>query len=604
MVIKRFIYLYLLFFGIGLQAQTPTDISTVVQDTIAPIAQDTTGDDRVIVDHSNEAEYEQLAGEEIQYLLGDVELRQENIYMYCDKAVIRDNNVTAVGKIIIQQNDSITIFADSLSYQGNNRIADLFGEVVLINGEKKLFTNRLNYDLKTKVATYKEGAMLTNKQTQLTSKTGYYYVNEDEAFFKDSVLVVDTNFTLRADTLKFNTETQIATFLGPTRISQNETKIYCEEGFYDTANKIAEFRKNAQYVKGAQQAVAEVIRYDGSKREILLEGEAKVEEGLKKANADLIRYNELTEETFLEGNAHYQDSTRVIDGDQIIYEAKSEIYKTKGRSLFSDPPQLLEADEIDYDGNKGVATGNVIWQDTSANIKIDCDTINYNKETDYLLAFGNRPLLTTLVEGDTLFMRSDTLISLRENPADSARTLFAYRDVRMFKPDLQAVCDSLVYSTADSLFKFYEDPIIWADTSQFSADTMHIQMKDGQIDRINLYSNSFILNSPDELFYNQIKGKDIIAYFVERNLRRMRVEGNAESVYYGLDESNAYIGVNKTVCSDMLLFFGNNKVENIKFFTDPQANFFPMQRVDHNSIKLPGADWKGKIRPLSLADLF
>ena len=87
---------------------------------------------------------------------------------------------------------------------------------------------------------------------------------------------------------------------------------------------------------------------------------------------------------------------------------------------------------------------------------------------------------------------------------------------------------------------------------------IHMQLANDQIDRIYLYQDAFILNSPDELFFNQIKGRDIVAYFVDGEVRRVKVDGNAESVYYALDEAKAYVAANKTVCSEMLLFFGNN----------------------------------------------
>jgi hypothetical protein len=181
--------------------------------------------------------------------------------------------------------------------------------------------------------------------------------------------------------------------------------------------------------------------------------------------------------------------------------------------------------------------------------------------------------------------------------------LIAFPDVRVFKSDLQAICDSLIYSTKDSIFRFFEQPVIWSDTSQFLADTIQMSLKNKKIDRIFLTNKSFILNSPDQIYFNQIKGKNIIAYFQEGNLRRMEVEGNAESVYYALDEAKAYVGVNKTVCSRMVLLFGDNEVEKIKFYTQPTAKLEPMQQADHNALKLEGFNWVIEKRPLSVQDL-
>ena len=603
-IIQLSILIFLFFIPVIIQAQTRPVKKPPEQDD--PV-QDTTKNDKVVVDHSDFAEGIFEAQKEVRFLKGNVELRQDDVYMYCDTATIEENNVVAVGHVIIQQGDSVNVFSDSLVYQSDKRVADLYGDVVLESDQQKLFTNQLNYDLKTKVAKYTNGATLTDSTTQLTSKIGYFYLREDKAFFKDSVQVVDTAFTLRSDTLEFDTETKIAYFHGPTVIIQEESKIYCESGFYNTTNSDAKFLKNPQYIKGTQKATADSIFYLGDKKEVLLEGNAKIVDGEKIAIADKIRYDENTDISYLEGNAHYEDATQVIDSDKIVYDSKNEMYTTEGRSRLSDPPQILEADNIDFNSETevGLARGNVYWQDTSANLSIVCERADYDQQKDFLLASGGRPFLTTLMDDDSLFMTSDTLMAFKKNPEDSARTMLAYQDVRIFKSDMQAVCDSLIYDQQDSLFRFYKDPIIWSDTTQFSADTLHMLMSNDQIDKIFLYNNSFIINSPEEVYFNQIKGKNITAFFANTQLRKMKVDGNAESVYYIQDDVKAYIGVNKTICSEMMLFFGNNEVEHIHFYAVPKATMFPMGQAKHGSeLRLPGFKWITDRRPRSLADLF
>ena len=183
------------------------------------------------------------------------------------------------------------------------------------------------------------------------------------------------------------------------------------------------------------------------------------------------------------------------------------------------------------------------------------------------------------------------------------RNMLAYNRVKMFKKDFQSVSDSLVYIQKDSTFWLYNNPIIWSDTSQLTADTMRILLKDKKLDRVLMRQNAFIVNSKDALYFNQIKGKDISAQFENDNLRLMVVEGNAESVYYALDDQEAYIGVNKAVCSEMLIYFGDNKVDRIKFLSQPQATMFPMKKADHNALKMKGFKWDIKARPKSVEDL-
>lgn len=591
------LFLSLLFIPAETAAQFPTT------------KKDTTKTDIVHVDFSDVFENLVIGKDTYRKLLGNVELRQDSVYLYCDTAIIlNETQVTATGNVLIQHGDSISVFADSAFYDGRLKTADLYGEVVLLNNNQNLFTDSLHYDLNTRIASFTGGATMTNDTTQLTSRRGYYYVATKDIFFKDDVIVVNPDFSLKADTLQFNTETRIVTFLGPTLISTSEEgKIYCEGGYYDTQNRLAEFTQKPQYVKGAQKATATVIRYDGNKQEYTLDGEAKFEDGAKTATADIIRYDEKNDLTYLTGNAHFVDGKQDIVADAITYDGKRNTYLTKGRSRFSNPPQILEADQLDYDNERGVgvATGSVVWRDTAQKINIFADQADYDKGRDYLKTKGGRPLMIAIVEGDSLFMRSDTLVSQRRDTAahDSSRLLLAYHNVRIFKRDLQAVCDSLTYSNADSLFHFFQSPVIWSDTSQFTADTIRIRLSKGEIDRIFLHTNAFIINSPDEVFFNQIKGKNITAFFMEKELRRMLVEGNAESVYYALDDRDAYIGVNKTICSEMMLYFGNNKVEEIRFYAQPKADLLPMKQANHNELQMPGFRWITDARPKSKDDI-
>ncbi|MFN7117989.1 MAG: hypothetical protein ACK4TA_14400 [Saprospiraceae bacterium] len=186
---------------------------------------------------------------------------------------------------------------------------------------------------------------------------------------------------------------------------------------------------------------------------------------------------------------------------------------------------------------------------------------------------------------------------------DTVRTLFAYYKVRIYKKNLQAVCDSLSYITTDSTFRLFKDPIVWSDTSQFVADTVHILLKNERIDRVLLRNNAFIVNSPDEVFFNQIKGRNITAYFDSTELRRMNVEGNAEAVYYALDDKGGYVGVNKTVASEMLLNFGNNQIDNIRFYEKPKSDLLPMRQANHEELKMPGFRWETRLRPRSPDDV-
>ncbi len=597
--------------------------------------------------------------EMVRKIKGDVKLRHNGAIMYCDSAILDNlNNVFAKGKVIIVQGDSVKIFADSVVYQGLIRIADLYGNVVLENNDKKLFTDKLNYNMSTKVATYDTKSTLVSKDHQMTSRKGIYDVNNSMAYFYDKVGLVGPQLKMKTDSLKFNTNTNTAFFMAPTRIEQDSSKIYCEGGYYDLQNENAQFLYSPQFLKGNQLALADTIYYDGKMKILTLQGAANYKDDEKEAKADIIKYDRVNETTKLEGHAFYKDGKQEIKSEIIDYNAKTKTYATKGRSYVSDPPQILEADQIDYDNTAGggIAKGNVYWQDTASKISITCIEAYYNKEKDYFKAYGGRPIMNTIVEDDTLFVRADTILSskiivvdtiykksktsiiiepdatqfLKKDTVqkinveklslkidsstkvkpiidtiqvDTIRKLNAYHKVRMFKKNFQAVCDSLSYSEVDSTFTLFEKPIVWSDTSQFTADTTYIKLRDKKIDQVLLKSNAFIITSKDFIYFNQIKGRQCTATFDSSQIKKVWVEGNAESVYYTLDDVDAYIGVNKTICSEMLIIFQNKKVSNIKFFQKPVAKMTPMKKANHSELKLKGFIWNSKNRPKNKLDL-
>jgi len=578
--------------------------------------EDTSSVQRIEIVWSDSTLVKNRGDEERVQLKNNVILKQDSAFMYCDSAIlINEIDLYAYGNVSIRQGDSLTVFGDSLIYDGTLRQAKLSGqEVGLANGPQQLFTNRLDYDLNTKMATYTNGATLFNDSTQLSSRIGYYDVEADVAYFKDSVEVIDEAFELKSDSLVFQVEQKTVLFTGPTVIVTDSARIYCEDGFYDTDNGLAEFAQNAQYVKRDQVASADRIRYNDQTTVYELEGRAFVRDSQRVARAEFIRYQETDEDIYLRGNARYQDENQDIAAEQISYIGATGTYATRGRSVVSDPPQILQADRIDYleqedDKGSGKASGNVVWQDTSAQLTILSDSALYRKQDDYLKAINGprgRPELITVADGDSLFLAADTLIGQRADtlPADSSRLLLAYHDVRIFKSDLQALSDSLTYDTGDSLFVFFDDPVIWSDTSQFTADTILLRLRNEEIHRIYLRGNAFIMNISDGQFYNQIKGKYIEARFRENELYRMNVDGNAETIYYVKDDEGGYVGVNKTICSRMEVYFGANEVDRIKFIRQPDSSLTPMDQADHAKLRLDGFRWMTEQRPQSRLDLF
>ena len=574
------------------------------------VKEDTIKSDLVHIIHSDEIAFKKEGKDIVQKLRGNVKLYKDSTFFYCDSAIILGDDLWAEGNIQIIQGDSTSIFADSLYYSGEEDQAELYGEVALNHENNELYSDELIYNLTEKRASYYSGAQLIKGSSNITSKRGYYYLENKMAYFKDTVIVVDSNFTLKTDSLQFNTASQTAVFKAPTSIEQDPNLIYCESGYYDLKNRKARFRQNAAFVKSDQKGEADEIWYDDSTHVLQLIGRAKIYDTKKRATADRIVFFEDEEVAELSGNAKFRDEKRKVEAAFIRYDQKNDVVKTSGQSSFEEGSQQIIADDIDYDDGSGMAlaSGSVTYRDTANDLAIHCDQLIYDKETEYIQALGDRPWMEVIMDSDTMFVSADTLISTREIITDSVRSdtikhIHFYNDVRIYKSDMQALCDSLAFSSKDSVFTLYVSPVLWSDTSQFTADTMRIFLKERKIDRLKQIKNALIINSDDLVYFNQIQGKWVTSYFKSGSPQYTIVEGNAESIYFGKDEDDAYIGGNQSLSSKIRINFEEKKIREIVFLTLPKAEMLPMGTPGLAQKKLEGFVWRFEERPLSKKDI-
>ena len=720
-----------------------TAVATTAAQTAPVPPDDTTARRPVRIDFAEV--YERIVEGDVTYqrLAGEVELRQGDLFIYTDEAVIRDDDfVRARGDVVLLQDDTLQLFADSMRYYATQELAFLYGNVVLVNGEQRLFTDSLRYDLANRKARYRSRAKLTDGRAQLSSLRGTYDAREKLASFRDSVFVVGEDFSLLSDTLRFATEARIVYFDGPTLVATPTSRVYAEDGYYDMIDSAGVFRRRAQVARGTQRAMAHEIYYDGVADEFELVGDARFVDEQRRAVGDTIRYLERTDRTQLLGDAVFVDGDQRVDGERIDYDGRTQTFAGTGRVHLSEPPFLLVADDVSFDDSLGLAVlrGDVFLHDTLEHRSLTAEAVDYRRDNEYVKAYGGRPVFTMVVEGDSLHLRADTLLSYRqaytsyaamraeqaaraaqaeavdtsevvardldslsakpavaaptpspdsllvalpdsvlrkltddvspepthtaevpssESPAgrqgsldsaalvvvdnalegeaigpiptdttsrdsflfvgptlagdtirapgpplpDSVRSILAYHDVRLYKSDLQAVADSLAFDSIDSAFTLFGDPLVWSDTSQFLADTIVVRLRDEVVDRVFLRTGALIVNSADEQFFNQVKGRQVDVGFVTGKIGGMLVRGNAESVYYILDEADAYIGVNHVRSARMRLAFAEGELSDIYFYEQPEGALEPIPPKGAAPKLLEDFRWEAELRPRSKADL-
>ena len=100
------------------------------------------------------------------------------------------------GHVFIQQGDSLRMWSDFLTYDGNTRIAVASKNVRLTEADMTLTTDAITYDLGNKFASYTTGGRIVNKDNVLTSKNGYYSSESKTLTFKHNVVLTNPQYVM------------------------------------------------------------------------------------------------------------------------------------------------------------------------------------------------------------------------------------------------------------------------------------------------------------------------------------------------------------------------------------------------------------------------
>ena len=216
--------------------------------------------------HADEYKPDEKLGRKLGKFIGNVAFKHNEIIMTCDSAYFyqAENQLKAFSRVHVEQGDTLDIYGDYLYYDGIEEIANLDGNVILVDKETTLKTRSINYDVKQKIARYTENGKIINGENTLTSRIGTYDSGSKMFYFKDSVKIVNPDFVMRADTMDYNTESEIVYFKGPAEVEGDSVYMYCEKGWYDTKNDVARIWQNALIDNRQQIIEGDSLYYEDS----------------------------------------------------------------------------------------------------------------------------------------------------------------------------------------------------------------------------------------------------------------------------------------------------------------------------------------------------
>ncbi len=441
------------------------------------------------------------------------------------------------------KHDNAYLYCDSAYFYEKANSLDAFGNVRIVQGDTLfVYGDFLFYDGNLKLARLRQNAKLINRKTTLTT-----------------------------DSLNFDRNTNLTYYYTGGKIVDPENTLTSVWGQYNTSTNDALFRNNVVLTNPNYSM-----------------------------NADTLQYN--TKSSF----------ANIIGYTKIVYKDETDIYSTKGwyntanermmlldRSIVKHKDgKTIIGDTIFYDKAKkyGEAFVNVVMTDSTEKSTLYGDYIYYNESTEAGLATDSA-LLVDWSSKDTLWLHADTLRTFKDSVFNTAK---GYLNVRLFRNDIQGICDSLIFSERDSVINMYGEPVLWAEENQLSGEFIQAFSKNKKVDRIHIQRSAMAVQKIDSLTFNQLSGKEMIAYIDNSELRRVHVNGNAETIYYPMDDADStIIGLNKTESSFVVMYLKDKKVDKIVMTSATSGVMYPLGQLIGGDIYLKNFFWLEKQRPTS-----
>jgi lipopolysaccharide export system protein LptA len=535
----------------------------------------------------------------------------------------RFGTYTGGGKLVNKDN---TLTSKNGYYFAGSRDAYFRYDVIGNTAEAIIKTDTMRYNSGTRITYFYGPTNIYGKKDKdtLYTENGNYNTQNDQALFGKNNLYKQGSKSLKGDSLFYDRVKGYGLATRNVVFNDNEQKItiYGHKGEYYKAEEKAQITinpymvfvteekdttKTAQVIKpdslnkAGAKALADsaVTKLSAPKNTIPVTTKsapvniktpanpaliAKTAEPIKRDSlfmgADtletrIITLKELKELQFLQWLANNKDTSIKITPP----------YKTAPKVLTIKPPKMPVDSSIYHRDIFGKPKQTAVVQKKPAAVK---------------------PIVVLTAKDSLVLKQKADSIELKKNnglrDTSRFRIVSAFHRAKLYRSDLQAVADSMFYSSSDSTIRSYKNPMIWTQGSQLSGDTIHLQMKNKKLDNIDLFPSGFIVNveKTDSLHFNQLAGKKIHGNFKDNKLSLLLVTGNAETIYYSRDSvTNEATDMTHTTSGSFRANFKNGKANVVSLIQSNTTTTVPLKDVKDEDKILKGFIWKPKDRPAS-----
>lgn len=506
-------------------------------------------DNRIYLDHADSLYYDRFRLGDKQVVRGHVKFRHKGSTLFCDSAYFKqqENKFEAYGHVRMLQGDTLEIHCDTALYDGNAEMVHAQNNVVVYH----------------------------RKTSELHTDNLVYDQKFDIVYYDQGGNYADKakGMTLSSDWGKYNLDTKEAEFFYDVTLKTKTHVINTDTLLYYSQSEKA-------HVKGGMTKMASDGGPPKWKKSVI----HSIKDGYDVETTNCI-FHMKTDKVELFDKSSIVTDTRTISGDSLFYDSDKKSSRGYGR--------------VDYVDHKNKN-------------RLVADAVDYNESTGKGMATKN-PVFIDFSQKDTLFMHADTIRveTFNINTDSTYRKVHCYRKVRLFRRDVQAVCDSLVLCSQDSTLTMYFDPIVWNASRQLLGDSIKVFMADSTVREAHVMANALSIEMrhdyehPEKVYYNQVASKLMNAYFEEGNLSMSEAIGNVQTVYYPVEDRDSTLIGMVYMETDTMRMFLNHERQLEKIWTSKSEGvLYPMTQIPPSKDFLPDFGWYDQIRPANKDDIY
>lgn len=436
--------------------------------------------------------------------------------------------------------------------------------------------------------------------------SAYFYekTNSLDAFGNVKMEQGDTLFVY-ADVLYYSGIDEVAQLRYNVRLENRDVTLFTDSLDYDMADNLGYYFEGGKIVDSQNELSSVYGQYepDTKNAEFLFDVELVNEKYVM--STDTLHYNTNSKIADIVGYTTIVSDSNIIYTNKGWYNTQEEKATLYNRSLIvGKNNEKLTGDTVFYDRNKGYgeAFGRMELSDSVHSTILDGD-YGYHNEKEHRSYATKRARAREFSQKDTLYLHGDTIRTYLDN--DSLRVLVACPNVRFYRLDVQGVCDSMAMEERDSILNMFKHPVIWSDARQIFGNTIHIHFNDSTVDYALLPNSAFVAEHLGEIYYNQLAGKKMKAYFESGEMRRLEVDGNVLVGMLPMENDSTYNKFFTTESSYLTVWLKpKQQIEEVKMWPEVTGKGIPLYKIKKSQLYLPGFKWYGAIRPKNPDDIF